>query len=103
MFVPCINSIKALFIIPTDARSYKITGILKQLKFRLSLRHVSVHAGTIIREPFLYLAGSLHSSASESPKFRAPTKIEVKLLLSTSQIPFSTVHRTPAQQVGMLP
>jgi hypothetical protein len=44
MFAPCINSIKALFIIPTDAHYYKITGILKQLKFRLSLRHVSVHA-----------------------------------------------------------
>jgi hypothetical protein len=35
-----------------DAHNYKITGILKQLKFRRSLRHVSVHAGTIIREPF---------------------------------------------------
>jgi hypothetical protein len=28
---------EALFIIPTDAHNYKITGILKQLKFRLSL------------------------------------------------------------------
>jgi hypothetical protein len=56
MFAPCINSIKELFIIPTDAHNYKITGILKQLKFRLSLRHVSVHARTIIREPFLCLA-----------------------------------------------
>jgi hypothetical protein len=56
MFVPCISSIKALFIVPTDAHNYKITGILKQLKFRLSLRHVSVQAGTIIREPFLCLA-----------------------------------------------
>jgi hypothetical protein len=35
---------------------YKITGILKQSKFRHSLRHVSVHAGTIIREPFLCTA-----------------------------------------------
>ena len=35
-----------------DAHNYKIIGILKQLKFRLSLRHVSVHAGTIIRERF---------------------------------------------------
>jgi hypothetical protein len=50
MFAPCINSIKALFIIPTDAHNYKITGILKQLKFRKMLRHVSVHAATIIRE-----------------------------------------------------
>jgi hypothetical protein len=39
-----------------DAHNYNITGILKQLKFRRSLRHVSVHAGTIIREPFLCLA-----------------------------------------------
>jgi hypothetical protein len=56
MFVPCINSIKALFIFHNDAHNYKITGILKQLKFRPSLRHVSVRAGTIIREPFLCLA-----------------------------------------------
>jgi hypothetical protein len=33
-----------------DAHDYKIIGILKQLKFRVSLQHVSVHAGTIIRE-----------------------------------------------------
>jgi len=53
MFVPCINSIKALFYYSkTDAHNYKIIGILKQLKFRLSLRHVSVQAGTIIREVF---------------------------------------------------
>jgi hypothetical protein len=50
-----------------DAHNYKITGILKQLKFRRSLRHVSVHAGTVIREPFLCLAknyscGSISSS-----------------------------------------
>ena len=37
-------------LLQTDAHNYKIIGILKQLKFRLSLRHVSVHAGTIIRE-----------------------------------------------------
>ena len=52
MFAPCINSIKALFIIPTDSHNYKITGMLKQLKFPQLLRHVSVHAGTIIRELF---------------------------------------------------
>jgi hypothetical protein len=39
-----------------DAHNYKITGILKQLKFRPSLLHVSGHAWTIIREPFLCLA-----------------------------------------------
>jgi hypothetical protein len=33
----------------TDAQNYKITGMLKQLKFPQLLRHVSVHAGTIIR------------------------------------------------------
>ena len=43
--------IKALFINPTDAHNYKITGMLKQLKFPQLLRHVSVHSGTIIREP----------------------------------------------------
>ena len=44
---------KALFLLfQTDAHNYKIIGILKQLKFRLLLLHVSVHAGTIIRELF---------------------------------------------------
>jgi hypothetical protein len=38
-----------------DAHNHKITGILKQLKFRRSLRHVSVHVGTTIRESFLCL------------------------------------------------
>ena len=44
--------ITALFINPTDAHNYKITGMLKQLKFPQLLRHVSVHSGTIIRELF---------------------------------------------------
>ena len=39
-----------ILLFQTDAHNYKIIGILKQLKFRLSLRHVSVHAGTIFRE-----------------------------------------------------
>ena len=39
-----------ILLFPTDAHNYKIIGILKQVKFRLSLRHVSVHAGTIFRE-----------------------------------------------------
>ena len=47
-----ITDSKHFFIIPTDAHNYKIIEILKQLKFRLSLRHVSVHAGTIIRKLF---------------------------------------------------
>jgi len=44
--------IKALFIIPTDAHNYKIIGMLKTIKILTMLRHVSVHAGTIIRELF---------------------------------------------------
>ena len=44
---------KQFFINPTDENNYKITGILKQLKFPQLLRHVSVHSGTIIRELFL--------------------------------------------------
>ena len=32
MFAPCINSIKTLFIIPTDAYNHKITGMLKTIK-----------------------------------------------------------------------
>jgi hypothetical protein len=55
MFVPCINSIKAILLFHNDAHNHKITEILKQLKFRRLLRHVSVHIGTIIREPFLCL------------------------------------------------
>jgi hypothetical protein len=56
MFVPCINSIKALLLFHNYAHNHKITGILKQLKILRSLRHVSVHVGTNIREPFLCLA-----------------------------------------------
>jgi len=41
------------FINPTEAHNYKITGMLRQLKFPQLLRHVSVHSGTIIRELFL--------------------------------------------------
>ena len=48
---PSVN--KALFLLfQTDAQNYKIVGILKQIKFRLPLRHVSVHTGTIIGELF---------------------------------------------------
>ena len=43
---------KHFFINPTDAHNYKITGMLKQLKFPQLLRHVSVHSGIIIRELF---------------------------------------------------
>ena len=43
---------KHFFTIPTDAHNYKITGMLKQLKFPQLLRHVSVQSGTIIRELF---------------------------------------------------
>ena len=32
MFSTCINSIEALFIIPTDAHNYKIIGMLKTIK-----------------------------------------------------------------------
>ena len=32
MFAPCINSLKTLFIVPTDARYYKIIEMLKQFK-----------------------------------------------------------------------
>ena len=30
MFAPCINSIKTLFIVPTDAHYYKIVEMLKE-------------------------------------------------------------------------
>jgi hypothetical protein len=47
---------QSTFYFHNDAHNYKITGILKHLKFRRSLRHVSFHAGTIIREPFFVLS-----------------------------------------------
>jgi hypothetical protein len=62
MFAPCINSIKTLFIIPTDAHYYKITGMLKQLKFRNCSemfrftpepKHVGVIVGILIVLIFL--------------------------------------------------
>jgi len=43
---------KHFFVVPIDAHNYKIIRMLKQLKFRQLLRHVTVHAGTIIRELF---------------------------------------------------
>jgi len=43
---------KHFFTNPTDAHNYKITGMLKQLKFPQLLRHVLVQSGTIIRELF---------------------------------------------------
>jgi hypothetical protein len=46
------GDIKALFINPTVAHNYKITGMLKQLKLPQLLQHVSVQSGTIIRELF---------------------------------------------------
>ena len=49
MFAPCINSIKNTLIVPTDAHYYKIIDMLKQFKIRILARHVSIHAGTIIR------------------------------------------------------
>jgi len=35
MFVPCINSIKNTFIVPTDAHYYKIIEMLKQFKITI--------------------------------------------------------------------
>jgi hypothetical protein len=55
---------KHFLLFHNDANNYQITGILKQLKFRQLLRHVSVHAGTIIREPFLCLAKTSYSCIS---------------------------------------
>jgi len=50
MAVNVLTDCQGTFLLfQTDARKYKIIGILKQIKFRLSLRHVSVHAGTIFR------------------------------------------------------
>jgi len=48
--LPRNKEIATILLLQTDAYNYKIIGILKQLEFRLSLRHVSVHAGTIFRE-----------------------------------------------------
>ena len=50
MFVPCINSIKALFIITTDAHNCKITGTLKEIKIP---KHVGAIVGILIVLTFL--------------------------------------------------
>jgi hypothetical protein len=75
-----------------DAHNYKITGILKQLKFRRSLRHVSLHAVTIVWDPFLCLA-------------KTTVLVLYPRCLWCGQCHGSipTMYRTPAQQVGMLP
>ena len=39
-----------ILLLQPDVHNYKIIGTLKQLKFRLSLRHVSVRAAPIFRE-----------------------------------------------------
>jgi hypothetical protein len=53
MFAPCINSIKTLFIIPTDARNYKNPRMLKQFKIiTLALTcfgsHRNYHQGAVL-------------------------------------------------------
>jgi len=52
ILLKCLQFQSTFFINPTDTQNYKITGMLKQLKFPQLLRHVSVHSGTIIRELF---------------------------------------------------
>ena len=61
-----------ILLLQTDAHNYKIIGILKQLKFRLSLRHVSVHAGTIIRELFRAVPCSTAYSTLAQPAGMPP-------------------------------
>jgi hypothetical protein len=55
MFVPCINSIKALFTFPQWCTQLWNHRNIKTFKIPRSIRHVSFHVGTIIREPFLCL------------------------------------------------
>jgi len=51
MFVLCINSIKTLLLFQLMHTIIKNHRMLKQFKnYNTLLRHVSVHAGTIIRE-----------------------------------------------------
>jgi hypothetical protein len=69
-----------------DAHNYKITGILKQLKFRRSLRHVSVHAGTIIREPFVCLSKTTVMVIYPRRLWRG---------LYHGSIPICSLHRVP--------
>jgi len=49
MIVPCVSGIK-YFLLFQLMHTYKIVEILKRLKLWHLLRHVSVHARTIIRE-----------------------------------------------------
>ena len=55
---------KHLFINPTDTHNYKITGMLKQLKFPQLLGHLPVHSGTIIRELFALQPRKKHGKTS---------------------------------------
>ena len=51
MVAPCINNIKMLYC-PINALHYINCNVIKNtFKMQKLLRHVSVHAGTITREP----------------------------------------------------
>jgi len=78
MFAPCINSIKTLFIIPTDAHNYIIIGMLKTIKIP-----------TIVSTCF----GSRRNYHQG----------DISCLAKATILPSSTVYRTLAQQAGMPP
>jgi hypothetical protein len=92
MFVPCINSIKALFIIPTDAHNYKITGTFKTIK-------IPTIASTCFGSHRNHHQGAISCLA----------KTTIMILLCSSLMTWSMSCRhtsllcklTPAQQAGM--
>ena len=74
MFAPYINSIKTLFIVPTDAHYYKIIEMLKKIKI-------------ITLAPTCFGSRRNHHQGA------------VLCLAKTTNM----VHRTPAQQADMPP
>jgi hypothetical protein len=64
MFAPCINSIKALFIVPTDARDYRIVEILKQLKLFLDNGRIGKSPKTL---DLIYSERSFAKSTAKNP------------------------------------
>jgi hypothetical protein len=94
MFAPGVNRIEMLFIVPTDAHYYKVVEKLKHLKLWHLLRHVSVHAGTIIREQS---CAKLQLQMWFSIVF---VGIDIISVMAAYQL---CVNRTPIQQADMPP
>ena len=111
MFAPCIKSTKALFIIPTDAHNYKITGMLKTIKIPTFAptcfgSHRNHHQGAISCLAQTTVMVLLCSSLLTRSILWRHTSLLSKFAVhcgGRTAVPFSTVYRTFAQQAGMPP